>query len=59
MTWAHERVEPERLATLQFHEIPRIRELPALLRGLTHDPGRNAGVDGRMAGRLPHGEPKP
>ena len=45
MTWAHERVAPERLATLQFHEIPHIRELPALLRGLTHDPGPRSAAE--------------
>ena len=45
MTWAHERVAPERLATLQFHEIPHIRELPALLRGLTPDPGPHAAAE--------------
>jgi putative hydrolase of the HAD superfamily len=59
-TWAHERVEPGRLAPLQFHEIPHIRELPALLRGLTHDPDRHAGADrGIESGGSLRGKPKP
>jgi putative hydrolase of the HAD superfamily len=32
--WVHERVEPEALNGRLFHEIPRIAELPALLRQL-------------------------
>jgi putative hydrolase of the HAD superfamily len=31
VTWVHERVTPEQLESLQFHEIATIRELPALL----------------------------
>jgi putative hydrolase of the HAD superfamily len=60
MTWAHERVAPERLATLQFHEIPHIRELPALLRGLTHDPGPRSAAE-RSVGSAgsQQREPKP
>jgi putative hydrolase of the HAD superfamily len=33
VTWVHERVTPQQLESLQFHEIPTIRELPALLHG--------------------------
>ena len=32
VTWVHERVQPEQLASFQFHQIGRLRELPALLR---------------------------
>ena len=46
MTWVHERVEPERLATLQFHEIAHIRDLPALLRGL-QEPGNSGSSPAR------------
>jgi putative hydrolase of the HAD superfamily len=34
-TWAHECVPPEQLASLRFHEIATIRELPALLHGFS------------------------
>jgi len=37
-TWAHELVPAEQLASVQFHEIPHIRELPALLRSLPQSP---------------------
>jgi len=30
-TWSHERVEPEQLSSVHFHEIAHIRDLPALL----------------------------
>lgn len=33
--WVHEHVEPDAVAGKAFHEIPRIGELPALLRRLT------------------------
>ena len=33
-TWVRERVEPERLASVHFHEIPRITALPALLKSM-------------------------
>ena len=33
-TWIHERVDPDRLADVHFHEIAHLRELPALLRRL-------------------------
>ena len=32
VTWVHERVAPEQLATVHFHQISNLRELPALLR---------------------------
>jgi putative hydrolase of the HAD superfamily len=35
LCWVHERVEPDALNGREFHEIPRIGELPALLRRLT------------------------
>lgn len=35
MSWVHERVPPEALADLRFHEIAHIRDLPALLRQLS------------------------
>ena len=35
MTWAHERVHPDRLADVQYHEVPHIRELAALLTDLS------------------------
>jgi putative hydrolase of the HAD superfamily len=35
-SWIHERVSPDALADIRFHEIPHIRDLPELLaRGLT------------------------
>lgn len=36
MSWVHERVSPEALADVRYHEIPHIRDLPALLKRL-HD----------------------
>jgi len=38
-TWAHELVPAEQLASVQFHEIPHLRELPALLRSLPQSSG--------------------
>ena len=37
-TWVHERVSPEQLSSLKFHEIPHMRELPALLHALGGEP---------------------
>jgi putative hydrolase of the HAD superfamily len=34
-TWVHERVEPDRLADMHYHEIVRFSELPAVLRELS------------------------
>jgi len=31
MTWVHERVPPEALADIHYHEIPHMRDLPAVL----------------------------
>lgn len=33
-TWAHEEVDAGRLAALRYHTLPRIRDLPALVRSL-------------------------
>ena len=32
VTWVHERVQPEQLTSLHFHQLGHLRELPALLR---------------------------
>lgn len=34
VTWEHERVDPDLLRDAQFHEIPRLADLPALLKDL-------------------------
>jgi putative hydrolase of the HAD superfamily len=34
VTWVHDRVDPERLADVHYHEIPHITGLPGLLRNL-------------------------
>lgn len=36
MTWVHERVAPEALADVHYHEIPHMRDLPALLARINH-----------------------
>jgi len=44
MSWVHERVPPEALADVHYHEISHMRDLPALLATLNHYPGAG-GVD--------------
>ena len=34
VSWVHERVSPEALADLQYHQIAHMRDLPELLRTL-------------------------
>lgn len=49
-SWVHERVAPEKLANLRYHEIPHMRDLPALLRSLDSS-GSPHGLDyGSTAG---------